>query len=54
MSRLVSGALLAILPLLAQEAPTPKTGPKTGTIGLYRNQLLAPDAPARNIRIPLC
>ncbi len=40
----VSGAMLAVLSLAAQgQAAAP---PKSGTIGLYRNQLLAPPGPA--------
>jgi hypothetical protein len=45
----VSVALLAVFSLPAQEAPAPgrnDSKAKTGTIGLYRNQQLAPDGPA--------
>ena len=46
---LACGALLSMSYLVAQtpaaQATAPST-PKTGTIGLYRNQLLAPDGPA--------
>ena len=46
----VSGALLAVFSLLAQqEAPAPGQNDskvKTGTVGLYRNQPLAPTGPA--------
>src|SRR3984885_16329320 len=45
----ISGALLAVFSLAAQEAPAPgqnDSKPKTGTIGLYRNQPLAPPGPA--------
>ena len=42
----VSGALLAVFSLLAQQqAPAPRQNDskaKTGTVGLYRNQPLAP------------
>jgi hypothetical protein len=44
----VSGTLLAVVSLLGQQAvPPPGSAPgKTGTIGLYRNQPLAPPGPA--------
>jgi hypothetical protein len=42
-----SAALLAAFSLPAQQAPAQSaTQAKTGTIGLYRNQKLAPDGPA--------
>ena len=45
---IVITALSAVVPTLAQQAPAPSQDPKpkTGTIGLYRNQPLAPDGPA--------
>jgi len=42
----VSGALLAVFSLAAQQPAQNDSKPKTGTIGLYRNQPLAPDGPA--------
>jgi hypothetical protein len=41
----VSAALAAVCNLAAQDSK-PKTGPQTGTIGLYRNQQLAATGPA--------
>jgi hypothetical protein len=46
---LACGALLSMSYLVAQTPAaqtTPPATPKTGNIGLYRNQLLAPDGPA--------
>ena len=46
-SGIVSGMLLAVFSLGAQQAAPPvDSKAKTGTIGLYRNQQLAPNAPA--------